>query len=135
MCGVFLNLCYGVIEKLIQEKVHSKSLLKYCLESFKLHFIHIYTIQVPTFYLLLNSTKHALKHLFGVKEAGIRSKVCNLLLQTLVRDYVILTLICLIFQCALKRSKLLNLEKIFLDDSSLYQELLIMIKMCLYNSG
>ena len=83
---------------------------------------------MPTFYVLSHSTKLALKHLFGVKEAGIRSKVCNSFLQTRVRDYVILTLICLIFQCAQKRSKLLNLENLFLNDCSLYLELLIMTK-------
>ena len=32
MCGVFLNLCYVVIEKHIQEMVHGKSLLKNCLD-------------------------------------------------------------------------------------------------------
>ena len=49
MCGVFLNLCYVVIEKHIQVMVHGKSLLKICLDVIKRHFIHVYTSQVPTF--------------------------------------------------------------------------------------
>ena len=47
MCGVFLNLCYVVIEKHIQEMVHGKSLLKNCLDVI-CHFINSYTILVPT---------------------------------------------------------------------------------------
>ena len=53
----------------------------------------------------------------------------------LVPFYVILTFICLIFQSAPTRSKLLNLETFILNDSSLYQELLIMTKFRLYNFG
>ena len=34
ICGVFLNLCYVVIEKHTQEKVHGKSLLKIVFTSF-----------------------------------------------------------------------------------------------------
>ena len=83
----------------------------------------------PHFYVQSHSFKLALKHLFGVKEAVIRSKFCNLFFQTLVSDYVILTLFCLIFQCAQKRSKLLNFEKFFLQDCFLYQEVMIMTKI------
>ena len=117
-----------LLRNTFKKRFTAKVDLKIVLMSFYVILSIFIPLKCPHFYVLSHSTKLALKHLFGVKEAGIRSKVCNLFLQTRVRDYVILTLICLIFQCAQKRSKLLSLEHFFLNDCSLYLELLIMTK-------
>ena len=66
MCGVFLNVCYLVVEKHIQENVYGKSLLKIVLTSFNVILSIIIPFRCPQFYVQPHSTKLALKHLFDV---------------------------------------------------------------------